>query len=109
MKLIVLWPDPEGLSTYAKVAQSEVRPLLSPGALNVITGVRVPIKAGELIGAFVPDGQPGDLGSCLTYTGQSLDHFVPQTMRASGAGSGYPSRWRSGESQQFLVVRSNSE
>ena len=81
MKLIVLRPEPPpDLSTYAKVAESGVRPLPSPGALNVITGVRVPIKAGEYVGAFVPDGQPGDLGSCLTYTAAALDtydHFGP--------------------------------
>lgn len=55
------------------VLQRDVVRTLQPSVLNVITGLHLPIESGQTIGVFVPPGQQGGNGSCLSNTGAISD------------------------------------
>jgi hypothetical protein len=76
LKVVVLRrPNPLELDTYAKVAEDIVRPLATPSTLNVVTGTHIPIDAGQFLGVFVPNGQPGGFGYCYNAAGGAGNQY----------------------------------
>jgi hypothetical protein len=66
---------PDGGTNYTATQKDIVRTLQTPSALNVFTGLHIPINAGDTIGVFVPAGQTTMAGACLDHTGPMADQF----------------------------------
>jgi hypothetical protein len=66
LQLLVLRPDSgAGLNNFIAVQKDAVRTLTELNSLNTFTsGVGLPIEAGDRLGLYVPDGQPGGSGTC---------------------------------------------
>lgn len=65
LQLLILRPDPSGgPNNYVAVGKDEVRTLTLLNSVNTFTGLQLNIRAGEQIGLFLPDGQPGGQSMC---------------------------------------------
>jgi len=77
LKLLVLRPDPgNGPRFHTVVGSDTIRTLSAPNALNVFTGLRLPIGANEQLGLYVPAGQPGGFSSCRFTAGGASDAVI---------------------------------
>lgn len=66
---------PDGGTNYTVTQKDGVRTLQTPSALNVFTGLHIPINAGDTVGVYIPTGQGAGSGACLDHTGPMADQF----------------------------------
>ncbi len=66
LRFEVLKPNPGGGANHLIAVQKDGVRTLQPDTLNVFMGLHLPIAAGDTVGVYVPAGQAGGNGSCLS-------------------------------------------